>query len=110
MILVITKDVNVNNGTPRAAHETLVHGTPRAASPTKTVVAKTINALKGLTTKQIGFPIWQRSYHDHIIRDADDYNRTAEYIENNPRNWNDDCFYATPQPHDYKSDYEVGLQ
>jgi hypothetical protein len=49
-------------------------------------------------------------YHDHIIRDADDYNRTAEYIENNPRNWRDDSFYAAPQQNDYKSDYAVGLQ
>jgi len=36
-------------------------------------------------------PIWQKSYHDHIIRNQDEYNRIAKYIESNPANWNIDC-------------------
>jgi REP element-mobilizing transposase RayT len=89
LILVIAKDANVDDGTPDGGN-----GTPRAASPTKAVVAKTINALKGLVSKEAGFSIWQRTYHDHIIRDEPDYIRIAEYIENNPRTWRDDCFYV----------------
>jgi REP element-mobilizing transposase RayT len=53
-----------------------------------------VNALKGLSTKEAGFPIWQRSYHDHIIRDEEDYLRIAEYIENNPYRWQDDSYYV----------------
>jgi REP element-mobilizing transposase RayT len=37
--------------------------------------------------------IWQRSYHDHIIRGETDYIKIWEYIENNPRTWENDCFY-----------------
>ena len=37
----------------------------------------------------IGFA-WQRSYHEHIIRDADDFNRIAEYIRMNPLRWAED--------------------
>ena len=31
--------------------------------------------------------IWQRSFHDHIVRDDDDLNRVREYILNNPLQW-----------------------
>ena len=36
---------------------------------------------------------WQRSYHDHIIRDEDDYRRIWQYIDQNPARWQDDCYY-----------------
>jgi REP element-mobilizing transposase RayT len=77
-------------------------GTPRAVSPTTTIVSKTMNALKGLTSKKAGFPLWQRSYYDHIIRDDNDYHRIAEYIEQNPQRWQEDCFYPirTVSPED----------
>lgn len=37
--------------------------------------------------------IWQRSFYEHIIRNEDDYQRIAEYIENNPAKWEEDRFY-----------------
>ncbi|MBP1561190.1 MAG: transposase [Oscillospiraceae bacterium] len=37
--------------------------------------------------------IWQRSYHDHIIRNERDFQMIYEYITNNPINWENDCFY-----------------
>jgi len=30
---------------------------------------------------------WQARYHDRIIRDAEELNRTREYIADNPKNW-----------------------
>lgn len=38
--------------------------------------------------------IFQPSYHDHIIRDQEDYNQKYEYIERNPIEWKLDeyCF------------------
>lgn len=38
--------------------------------------------------------IWQRSFHDHVIRVAKDHLRIWEYIENNPLKWELDCFYV----------------
>lgn len=38
--------------------------------------------------------IWQRSYHDHVIRDQKGYEKIWMYIENNPRKWEEDCFYC----------------
>ena len=34
-----------------------------------------------------GTRIWQRNYHDHIIRDDKDLQRLRQYIQNNPMKW-----------------------
>jgi hypothetical protein len=36
---------------------------------------------------------WQSRYHDHIIRNQLEMNRIADYIQNNPMNWELDRFY-----------------
>ena len=36
--------------------------------------------------------LWQRNYHEHIIRDGQSYETIASYIVNNPATWNDDIF------------------
>jgi len=37
--------------------------------------------------------LWQRNYHEHIIRDEQSYQTISNYIINNPAKWNDDKFY-----------------
>ncbi len=37
---------------------------------------------------------WQTRFHDHIIRDAEEYCRIEQYINNNPATWMDDKFYS----------------
>jgi REP element-mobilizing transposase RayT len=32
-------------------------------------------------------PLWQRSFHDHVVRDEDDLGRCREYIVTNPARW-----------------------
>ena len=62
------------------------NGTMWASSPTNRV-ATIVRSLKTLTTKEIGKPIFQRSYYDHVIRNQNDYNDVWEYIENNPKKY-----------------------
>ena len=69
-------------------------GTPRCASPTKSVLAKVINAFKSLTSRKFGESMWQRSYHDHIIRGEAEYQRIWQYIDENPMNWQEDCYFV----------------
>ena len=38
-------------------------------------------------------PIFQSSFHDHIVRGEEDYIKIAEYIEQNVLCWEKDCFY-----------------
>ena len=39
--------------------------------------------------------LWQPNYHDHIIRNNDEYWPIKNYIKNNPKNWSDDTFHKT---------------
>lgn len=41
-------------------------------------------------------PIWQRSFHDHIIRNQAYYEKIWTYIDTNPLKWHEDCFYTEP--------------
>ncbi len=34
--------------------------------------------------------IWQRNYHEHIIRNEQSYIHISNYITNNPVNWDKD--------------------
>lgn len=38
-------------------------------------------------------PIWQSSFHDHIIRGKRDYQKIWAYIDTNVLKWEKDCFY-----------------
>ena len=52
-------------------------------------VSSIVRSIKTLTTKEIGVPIFQRSYYDHVIRNQRDYDEIWEYIEGNPSKWLD---------------------
>ena len=36
---------------------------------------------------------WQERFHDHIIRNSEEFERIQTYIETNPKNWKDDKFH-----------------
>ena len=55
---------------------------------------KDINALANSNGK----PVFQRSFHDHIIRNVHDYTKIWEYIDTNHLRWHDDCFYSGDLP------------
>ena len=62
------------------------------------LISKIVGYLKMNSSKEIHKiseieKIWQRNYHDHIIRNDEDYCRIAEYVFNNPGKWEEDCFY-----------------
>ena len=72
--------------------ETIVGNDGRAMRAPK--LSTVINQMKGYATKQIGYPIWQRSFHDHIIRNESDYRRIWRYIDENPAKWHEDIYYS----------------
>ncbi len=37
--------------------------------------------------------LWQRNYHEHIIRDERSYQNISNYIMNNPAKWKEDKFH-----------------
>ncbi len=57
-------------------------------------ISTVIQQMKGYVSKQAGYPVWQKLFHDHIIRNESDYLKIWEYIENNACKWEEDCFYV----------------
>ena len=50
---------------------------------------------KGIRVKFPHYIVWQRSFHDHVIRNQQGYEKIWRYIEDNPRKWEEDCFYIS---------------
>jgi putative transposase len=58
----------------------------------KSAAATRVNALRGTPRA----PLWQRNYHDRVIRDEDEPNRIRTYIKDNPLSWPDDDDNVAP--------------
>ena len=86
LIIIITDDEEL-----RAIRESPLRG--------RSVISKVIGYVKMNASKEIhgkydDAVIWQRGFHDHIIRDRRDYEKIAKYIYENPIRWQYDCFFA----------------
>ena len=66
-----------------------VHGVFEFIRTLKSFSSRRINEKRG--TK--GVSNWQERFHDHIIRNESEYHRIEDYIINNPKKWNEDCFF-----------------
>lgn len=56
-------------------------------------ISTVIQQMKGYVTKQLGCNIWQKLFHDHIVRNEESYKKIWQYIKDNPAKWEEDCFY-----------------
>jgi len=70
------------------------NGAMRTSRPTSASIPSLMRSFKTMVTKEIGFSLWQTTYHDHIIRDEADYQRRWRYIDENPAKWAEDEFYG----------------
>lgn len=66
-------------------------------SPKSGTISAIMRSYKSVVTKNARFIHadfgWQPRFHDHIIRNAPEWERIQTYIENNPMNWKEDKFY-----------------
>ena len=104
MIMTISLDHTMDETRADMESAPTMNGTIEAKFSTP-AIADIVQSLKRYTTiKYIAgvksgiYPvfdkrIWQRSYHDHIIRNETDYLRIAQYIEENPARWEKDCYF-----------------
>lgn len=73
-------------------------GTSRTPSPTaratNAAIPFVVSTFKRFTNKECGFSVFQRSYHDHIVRNEQEYQKIWQYVESNPLTWEKDCFYT----------------
>ena len=66
-------------------------GTP---APTNETLPMLVSTFKRFTNRRCGIQLWQRSYHEHVIRGENDYREIWEYIEANPGKWVEDRYYS----------------
>ena len=69
------------------------NGPMGTSAPTQSV-PWIVRYLKRTVTMACGKTVWQRGYHDHIIRSEADYLRIWDYIDTNPAKWREDCYYC----------------
>jgi putative transposase len=86
VIIVIIDD---GRGTLQRAPTVVQFGKPVSNS-----IPTIIRLFKSTTTKQVNqirntptFPVWQRNYYEHVIRNEDKLNKIRQYIQNNSLSW-----------------------
>jgi hypothetical protein len=94
-IIIVREHVGVGFPDPNTHHDATTGGeTPPLRQPSlgqivaylKYESTKRINVLRGTP----GVRVWQRNYHDHIVRDERDLYGRRKYIELNPARWAND--------------------
>jgi len=58
-----------------------------------------IGSYKSYVTKKIHnlrpeLTVWQKSFHDHVIRNQKSYEKIWCYIDTNPMKWKEDCYFV----------------
>ena len=76
LIIIISNDVN--GGRRNAAH----------------TISRIMNQFKGCVSRKSGFPVWQKSFYDRIIRNANEYRAFCDYIISNPSTWGNDELFS----------------
>jgi len=78
-------------------------GQPQGVTPTTTMsLPDVVHRFKSLTTARYrrgvlqdswpAFPgrLWQRNYHEHVVRSEEELNRIQQYVIDNPLHWEED--------------------
>ena len=68
-------------------------GAPGSSRPTQQLF-RIVSVLKRLSNQYAKTNLWQKSFHDHIIRNEHDYLRIWQYIDTNPLKWELDRYYT----------------
>ncbi len=75
---------------PRQFGKPPAHSLSSIIGSFKSAVSRRVNLVRGTP----GLPVWQRNYHEHIIRTPRQLERLREYIAANPARWAEDRYYA----------------
>ncbi len=82
-----------NRQTPR-----LAPGQKRFQNQGQNTISSIIGSYKSIVTRHARKinPVfaWQSWFWDHIIRENKSYQRIRQYIINNPKKWESDCFFG----------------
>ena len=102
--IIALNDVFVGAGFTPAQNDNQPNDDIRATARVAPTISDIVGAYKSLVAngclniyksknKSMG-KLWQRNYHEHIIRNEQSYQTISEYIINNPVKWTEDKFYT----------------
>src|SRR5690606_31627703 len=81
-------------GDPNPNHDPKQFSTRSPKSGSLSTIVRSYKSAVTRHARRLGFQFeWQSRFHDHILRDAESFERITEYIKNNPKNWKKDKFY-----------------
>lgn len=77
--------------------ERAIHESPLQEEGKRSLLSQVIGYLKMNSSKEIHalYPerkVWQRSYHEHVVRNNNDYHEIWNYIDTNPAKWANDRY------------------
>ena len=61
------------------------------SAPTKSL-STMIGQMKRAVSKAAGYPVWQKGFFEHVVRNDRDYLDIWTYIDTNPAKWAEDCY------------------
>ena len=82
----------------RITEDRAIRESPLQENGSRSLLDKAVGFLKMNSSKAIHalFPdltVWQRSYHEHVIRGEADYRQILDYIDTNPARWAEDRYF-----------------
>lgn len=98
-IVIINNSVGAYCNTPLQTIQTNnVSLQKRTFTSPKNNLGSVVRGFKTAVTtraKKLGFLhfSWQRNYYEHIIRNEKSFEKISEYIQYNPKKWEDDMFF-----------------
>lgn len=107
-LLRLILDVHLDSFVVMPNHVHAIIQLPTDSHETGPTLGFVLQTFKRLTThayvkgvKTSGWPrfdgrLWQRRFHDHIVRNERDMERLREYIAANPGRWAEDRYHALP--------------
>ena len=93
-IIIIDKPVETQNVETQNIASLQNKFGPQSKNLASVVRGYKIGVTKYAKPLHINF-VWQPRFHEHIIRKEETYLKISEYIQDNPRKWQEDKYYAS---------------
>ncbi len=86
---------------PNHIHVLFLFGSEAAGASPRPTLMQVIGTFKSLSTRHwnedagtAGEKLWQSGFHEHIIRDDNDFLLHWQYIDQNPARWGEDEYFT----------------
>lgn len=70
-----------------------IHGDANGRQVAAPTIQTVVGQMKRAASMAAGITLWQKGFHDHIIRSDSDYQAAWNYIYGNPSKWFEDDLY-----------------